>query len=162
MKINFHIKNKKINRLYFYPIFLIIFILFTLYSFIFGENGFYSHKKKVETISLVEKKNQIISSKISALKNKVSNIKSQNPFTIEREARLIPLKKSGDIIIKLYHKKWIEDLGNKLETQNKPNTADDNTQESFLGHYKVVIGILISLLIAFILTFILPKMSKTY
>ncbi len=82
-----------------------------------------------------------------------------NPQDIEGEARRIPLKKRGDVIIKLHHNSWIEELGKKYQRQYHKGFKPP-VQLSFIGQYKMLITITVSLLIALLVTLLLPRLRK--
>ncbi len=143
-----------------YPLLIILFIFATLYFFIFGDNGFYSHKNKMKIITRLEKENHRITEKIALLQEKNKGLKDMNPQYIEREARRIPLKKRGDVIIKLHHNSWIEELGKKYQRQYHKGLKPPPTKLSFIDHYKVLIAITVSLLIALLVTLLLPRLRQ--
>ncbi len=150
----------KSNKLeYFYPILLMIFTLIFLYFFIFGDNGYYAHKKKLNDLYNLKKANKKLYSKISYYKKRIKNLKRMNMTTLEEEARQIPLKKKGEYIVKLYDKEWIKNLVLSYERQMNKELRTSKELNSFTFKYKMIFVLSISLLLAFILTFILPKIA---
>ncbi len=134
-----------------------IFTLFTLYLFIFGNNGFYSHKKKLDIIAVLEEDNLLLNNKIQKLAQKIKGIKDLDPLSIEYEARKIPLKKSGDVIFIIHNSEWLKDMAQKLENDYQDKIHHPREEKGFLDQYKIVIGFMISLLISLVLTVILPR-----
>ncbi len=143
-----------------YPLLIILFIFSTLYFFIFGENGFYSHKSKIQVITRLEEENHRIMEKITLLEEKNKGLKDMNPQDIEREARRIPLKKRGDVIIKLYHNNWINELGKKYQRQYYKGFKPPPIKSGFINQYKMLITITVSLLIALLVTLLLPRLRR--
>ncbi len=161
MKLKYNRKRHKSQRDrpiggFVYPLFVIIFIFATLYFFILGDNGFYSHKSKFQSITLLEEGNHKLKGKIFDLQVKNNGLKTLNPQDVEREARRIPLKKRGDVIIRLYYSNWISELGEKYKSQYHKGFKPPPIQLSFIDQYKMLIAVTVSLLIALLVTLLLP------
>ena len=142
-----------------YPLFLISFIIFTLYLFFLGENGFYSHKIKLELINVTKKENMKLSHDIIRLKKWITQLEKNHPTIIEKEGRKIPLKKRGDIIIKLYHSTFLEEMAKSFENKYSDNPIESES-EGFFHEYKIMITIMLTLLIAYLLTLFFPFKKK--
>ncbi len=151
--------NYQISKRYLFPIFLILFILITLYSFIFGGNGFFSHREKLQSIAFLEKENKMIKRKVRRCQKKIVSLQDHDSLAIEKEARNYSLIKRGDIVIKLANKKLLEQIGDNVQKRSEFE-AMSKESVSLVGHYKMIIGIIVSLVIAFLFTIILPWKNK--
>jgi len=154
-------ENKHKTGHYLYPLFLILFIIISMFLFIFGDNGFYSHQRKIEEINRLKKETRAVKSRLQELNNKLAGIKSRKTEDVEREARLSHLKKPGDILIKLYHSEWIENKGKEYEKALLKQKVKIDSEYSFIDHYKTIIGFLICLGLATIITVIHSRKQIT-
>ena len=145
------------KRTYLYPVFLILFILITLFLFIFGENGLYSHKRKLQVISNLTKENHHLGDKLQTLKENVKNLRLGQAAALEKEARYSSYKKSDEKLIKLYHQGWIETLSRIYEKRYDPKDEIRTLDESFLDGHKTIIAVLICLALATLMTSILTR-----
>jgi len=142
---------------YLYPLFLILFIIISMFFFIFGENGFYSHERKTHEIKRLKQNITALKARLGSLKTKLTGIKTLKAEAVEQEARLAYLKKPGDMIIKLNHSEWIENTSKEYEKVYLDSKIVSPTDERFIDHHKSIIGFIICLSLAIILTSILTR-----
>lgn len=142
---------------YLYPVFLILFILTTLFLFIFGSNGFYSHKRKLELVARLKIDNAILQQKLDSVRQNLDNIHDKQHVAIEMEARKASYKKPGDILIKLYHNDWIERVGRNQEKNIRQMIENPSVDNDFIDEHKGILALMICAFLATILTFILSK-----
>lgn len=142
---------KFIKKKFLFPFFLITFILFTLFQFFFGENGFYNHKEKIKIIRELEKENFQITKDISLLNSKIKKLREKDTTEIQKVMRQQSYRYPGESIIKVYHNQWLKEYAHFLEKRFDKQTLNES-KNSFFEQYKFIIGLFISLILSFFLS----------
>lgn len=142
---------KFIKKKFLFPFFLIAFVIFTLFQFFFGENGYYNHKEKIKIISELKKENFQITKDITELNDKIKKLAAKDNLEIEKAMRSESYLYPGDTIIKVYHQSWLNEYARLLEKRFEKKQFEES-KSSFFEKYKFLIGLFVSVILSFILS----------